>query len=88
MTQLYMHRIVNWKNDTPASLALPEERLGGVDGSVSGVHGPVEEERPLGFSLPLDEVQTFLRRQPGKPVKPVQVQVEGQGQLYCQMYSM
>lgn len=50
--------------DEPASLALAKERRRGVDRSVSGVDGPVEEEGSLGFSLPLDEVKTLLQRQP------------------------
>lgn len=44
----------------PAPLALPQERLGGVDRAVSGIGRPVEEEGPLGFGLTLYELKSFL----------------------------
>lgn len=65
-----MH-LLNWesikesrevRHDVPSSLALPEEASGGVDGGVSGVSGPVEEEGSPGLSLSVYEVKTFLQR--------------------------
>lgn len=50
------------RDNVPASLALPEEGLGSIDRSVSGIHCPVEEEGLLGLSLTLYEVKTFLER--------------------------
>ena len=53
-------RVSTAESDVPASLTLPKEWFGGVDGGVSGIRRPVEEEGPLHHGLNVYEHQGFL----------------------------
>ena len=53
---------VSMTKDSPPSLTGAQERLRSINRCMCGVNGPVEKEGVLSCLLPLNEIQSFLRR--------------------------
>lgn len=61
LSSIGTNRVIRPGGNVPASLAFPQEMFGGVDRSVSGIDGPVEEEGTVCYGLTENEIQTFLQ---------------------------